>query len=610
MRRYRRLLGYIRPYRILFVAGFVTAVIASLLDGVTLALLIPLLRLLFGASSALAEAPTVLERGLALVWGAWLAPGDPGAAFRNVVLLILATVVVKNAAAFVAAYLGQVIQEGVARDLRTALYAHVQRLGLGFFQRMKGGQLLSRMVADTDEAKEMVSAALVSALQHVLLIAVYVVFLFALSWRLALVTLVLAPAVVLALRPILGRMRSRIRTALDERGELTAIMSETVEGARVVKAHGAEAYERRRFTAAVERYFRGILKARWLSVLASPVSETLGAVVFVLLLVAAAGAGAGPDGLRPEVLVTFLAVSLRLLPPVKRLSQFPALAEHSLGAAARVFEVLDRAPDDVDPPGAAVFPGLERAIVFRDVWVAYEGDDWVLRGVDLTVRRGEVVALVGPSGAGKSTLVDLLPRFIEPQAGEILVDGTALSRYGRRSLRGALGIVSQHTVIFNDSVRNNIAYGEQAEASEAAVHQAAKAANAHHFIERLPQGYDTLLGERGMRLSGGERQRIAIARALLRDPPILILDEATSNLDTESEHLVQVAIGRLLENRTVLVVAHRLSTVARADLIAVLDRGRLVEQGRHGDLIRAGGLYQRLVSVELSRQAVGLGERD
>jgi subfamily B ATP-binding cassette protein MsbA len=452
----------------------------------------------------------------------------------------------------------------------------------------------------------MVSAALVSALQHVALIAVYLALLFALSWRLALVTLVLAPAVVLVMRPILGRMRTRIRTALDERGELTAIMSETVEGARVVKAHGAEGYESRRFTAAVERYFRGILKARRLSVLAGPVSETLGAVVFVLLLVAA-GAGAGPQGLRPEVLVAFLAVSLRVLPPVKRLSQFPALAEHALGAAERVFEVIDRAPDEVDPPDAARFPGLERAIVFRDVWVAYEGDDWVLRGVDLTVRRGEVAAVVGPSGAGKSTLVDLLPRFVEPQAGEVLVDGTPITRYSRRSLRRALGIVSQHTVIFNDTVRNNIAYGEQADAGDEAVREAAKAANAHHFIERLPQGYDTLLGERGMRLSGGERQRIAIARALLRDPPILILDEATSNLDTESEHLVQVAIGRLLQNRTVLVVAHRLSTVARADVIAVLDRGRVVEQGRHGELIRAGGLYQRLVSVELSRQAAGLG---
>jgi subfamily B ATP-binding cassette protein MsbA len=605
MVRYGRLFSYLRPYRTWFLLSFVAAVVASALDGFTLALLIPLLRLLFGAASGIAEAPTVLERMLVFLVGPLLETGERATALRNVIVLILGTVVVKNGAVFAAGYLGEYVQEGVARDLRTRLYAHIQRLGLGFFHGMKGGQLLSRVVADTDQAKSLVSAALVSALQNLILVVVYVAFLFALSWRLALVTLLLAPAIVLVMRPILSRIRSRVRRALDDRGELTAIVSETVEGARLVKAHGAEAYERRRFTEVANRYFRGILGARGLAVLASPVSETVGAVVFVLLLLVAFTASGG-QALRPEVLVAFLAVSLRLLPPVKRLSQFPAQAEQALGAAERVFEVLDRPADDVDPPAAPSFPGLRREIALRDVWVAYEGEDWVLRGVDLTLQRGEVVAIVGPSGAGKSTLVDLLPRFVEPRQGRVLIDDVPLERYGRRSLRRALGIVSQHTVIFNDTVRNNIAYGDQEGAGDQAVEAAARAANAHHFIERLPEGYDTRLGERGMRLSGGERQRIAIARALLRDPPILILDEATSNLDTESEQLVQVAIARLLENRTVLVVAHRLSTVARADRIVVLDGGRLIEQGRHDELVRAGGLYQRLVSVELSRQAAAI----
>jgi len=606
MRRYRRLLGHVGPYRLIFLTSFAAAVVASVLDGLTLALLIPLLRLLFGAASGLAEAPTVLERVLSFVLGGLLETGERATALRNVVLLILGTVAVKNVAVYVAGYLGQVIQEGVARDLRVGLYNHVQRLGLGFFQRTKGGQLLSRMVADADQAKEMVSAALVSALQNLLLVVVYVLVLFALSWRLALVTLLLAPVIVVVVRPILARVRTRIRGALEDRGELTAIMSETVEGARVVKAHGAEEYERLRFAAAVERYFRGILKAQRLATLAGPVSETVGAVVFVVLLVAASRLAGDAQALRPEVLVAFLAVSLRLLPPVKRLSQFPAVAETALGAAERVYEVMDRPPDDVDPPDAPAFPGFEREIRFDDVWVAYEEGDWVLRGVDLAVKRGEVLALVGPSGAGKSTLVDLLPRFLEPQRGAVLVDGVAISHYSRRTVRQSLGIVSQHIVIFNDTVRGNIAYGEQAGAGIEAVVEAAKAANAHHFIERLPRGYDTLLGERGMRLSGGERQRIAIARALLRDPPILILDEATSNLDTESERLVQIAIHRLLENRTVLVIAHRLSTVAAADRIAVLDHGRLVEYGPHDDLVHAGGLYQRLVSVELSRRSAAI----
>ncbi|MBI2402085.1 MAG: ABC transporter ATP-binding protein [Gemmatimonadetes bacterium] len=409
----------------------------------------------------------------------------------------------------------------------------------------------------------------------------------------------LAPALTLLLRLVIAGVRRRLAEALDQRGELAAVMSESVEGARLVKAHGAEAYERGRFAAAAERCLEGVVRAEKLALLAHPLSETLGATVVILVLLVGTLAAVGGQTLRPELVIAFLAVTLRLLPPVKALSQFPAHAEHALAAADRVFAVLDHEADDVDPPSARPFPGLSREIAFERVWVAYEPGRWVLRDVTLTVRRGEVVAIVGPSGAGKSTLVDLLPRFVEPARGEVLVDGVRLSQYERRSIRRHLGLVSQHTVLFNDTVRANIAYGDQRWASDAAVEAAARAAHAHAFIERLPRGYQTVLGERGMRLSGGERQRIAIARALLRDPPLLILDEATSSLDVESERLVQQAIARLLEHRTVFVIAHRLSTVARADQIVVLDQGRVVEQGRHAELIRAGGLYRRLVQPEL-----------
>ncbi len=600
MGRYTRLFRYARPYRLVLLLSFVAAVVASVLDGFTLALLIPLLRLLFDAAPPLAEVPTAVERVLDGVVGGWLESGDRVSALRNVVFLILGTVALKNVAGYASAYLGHLIQESVARDMRNALYAHLHRLSLSYLQRVKGGQLLSRMVSDTDQAKWVVSAALISAVQNAALIVIYVGVLLALSWRLGLVTLALVPAIVLALRPILRRVRVRALAALDDRGELTAIMSETVAGARLVKAHGAEDYEVGRFMNAARRYFRGTLRAQRLAVLASPVSETLGAVAIVLLLLAGTWA-AGQQALRPELFVAFLAVSLRLVSPLKALSQFPATAAHALGAAQRVFEVLDEPPGDVDQPGARVFPGLARTIVFDDVWAAYEPETWVLRGVTLTIRRGEVVALVGPSGAGKSTLADLLPRFLDPKRGAVLVDGVPLTSYGRRSLRQSMGIVSQHTVIFNDTVRHNIAYGDQAGASDAEIVAAAKAANAHGFIERLPHGYETRLGERGMRLSGGERQRIAIARALLRDPPVLILDEATSQLDAESDRLVQAAIARLLEHRTVLVIAHRLATVARADQIVVLDGGRVVERGRHHELATAGGLYERLHALELAR---------
>ncbi len=601
MGRYRRLLGYVRPYRTAFVVSFVAAVVAAVLDGFTLALLIPFLRLMFGETSGFAEAPSAVERVLDFTVGGLFASGEPMVALRAVVFVILGAVALKNAAMYATGFLSQYIQEGVARDLRIALYGHIQKLGLGYFQRTRGGQLVSRVISDADQTKTVVSAALVSVLQNTVLIAVYVAVLLSLSWKLTLVTLALAPITVLVMRPILRRIRSRIRQAWDDRGELTAIIGETIEGARVVKAHGAEEYERRRFGAVAQRYFSGVVRAQRYIVLASPVSETLGAGVIVLLLLLGARATV-VDGaaLRPELFITFVVVSLRLLRPAKALSQFPALAEGSLQAAARLFEVLDQEPDDVDPPDAVEFPGLRDRIELEGVWVAYESEHWVLQDVDLTIGRGQVLALVGPSGGGKSTLADLIPRFVEPKRGRVLVDGIPVTTYGRQSLRRSLGVVSQHTVIFNDTVRNNIAYGDQAGASDEAVEAATRAANAHAFVERLPQGYETLLGERGMRLSGGERQRIAIARALLRDPPILILDEATSNLDPESERLVQSAIARLLQDRTVLVIAHRLSTVARADEIVVLDRGRVVEQGRHDELIVAGGVYQRLhlTSVE------------
>ncbi|MGD2135872.1 MAG: ABC transporter ATP-binding protein [Gemmatimonadales bacterium] len=593
MAPFRRLLGRATPYRWAFVAAFGAAVTASVLDGTLLALLIPLLRLLFGASSGLPEVPTAVERVLAWVAGGLLDPGDRGSAIRNVVLLVLTVVVLKNAALVAAGALTARVQEQVGRDLRVALHDHLTRLDLEFFHRTRGGQLLSRATADVDQAKTIVSASLVSALQNGGVIVVYVAMLVSLSWRLGLLALAAAPVVVLVLRPVLAGVRRRGRRALDERGELAAVLSESVEGARIVKAHGAEEYERRRFAAAVGRHFRTALRTERAVAAVSPLSETLGALAFVLLLIGGTQLAGGPT-LRPEVLVAFLAVALRLLPPVKRLSQFPASAAQALAAAERVFEVLDVPAADVDPPHVARFPGLRRAIELRDVWVRYGEDDWVLRGVNLTIRRGEVIALVGPSGAGKSTIADLLPRFVDPARGAVVIDGVPIARYGRRSLRAAMGIVGQHTVIFNDTVRRNIAYGEQADASDDAVRAAARAANALGFIERLPQGFATRLGERGMRLSGGERQRIAIARALLRDAPILILDEATSNLDAESERLVQHAIARLMEHRTVLVIAHRLSTVARADRIVVLENGAVVQTGRHEELLEAGGVYGRL----------------
>jgi subfamily B ATP-binding cassette protein MsbA len=289
------------------------------------------------------------------------------------------------------------------------------------------------------------------------------------------------------------------------------------------------------------------------------------------------------------------------LSPTKALAQFPALVAEALAAADRVFEVLNRPAEDEDPAGALPFPGLAADIRFRDVWVGYEPGRWALAGLNLCVRRGEVVAIVGPSGAGKSTLVDLLPRFVEPARGAVLVDGVPLARFARGTVRRALGVVGQDVILFNETVRANIAYGDRAGATDAEIRAAARAANAHEFIERLPGGYDTPLGDRGYGLSGGERQRLAIARALLRDPEILVLDEATAALDAEAEREVQEALVRLCAGRTVFVIAHRLSTIARADRVVVLENGRVVEEGTHAELSALDGVFSRMQGL----QAVG-----
>jgi subfamily B ATP-binding cassette protein MsbA len=575
----------------------------AIFEGFTFALIIPFLRTLFG-ETALPSSGTAVEEVLERVVGPWLTAGTPGTAIRNVVVVVLIAVALKNLTAYGAAYLSVVMQEGLVRDLRVAVYRHIQRQDLGFFHRTRGGQLVSRVVADADQTRHLVTGIMNSLLINGALIAVYLAILLSLSWKLSLLSLLLAPVLVLGIRPVLSRLRVQGRRWLEERGELTSVLTETVSGAKLVKAHGGERYEAHRFGVAADRSRKGALRAQRFALLASPLSETFGAVVTVLVLTFGTSLAMGPSAsLRPETLIAFLAVTLRLMSPVKSLTQMPTLFETALVAADRMFEILDLPSAEEDAPDARPLDRFERALVYEQVWFAYEENEWVLRDISFTAERGQVIAIVGPSGAGKSTLVDLLPRFYDPGRGRITIDGIDLQAVRRTSLRRLLGIVSQETVIFNDSVRRNIAYGHDGELDDAAVEAAARAANAHEFILMLPQGYDTVLGERGARLSGGQRQRIAIARALYRDPPILIFDEATSALDSESERQVQEAIERLLMGRTVLVIAHRLSTIRHASEILVLDGGGIVERGRHDDLLLRNGLYARLHAVQFGAVA-------
>jgi subfamily B ATP-binding cassette protein MsbA len=507
---------------------------------------------------------------------------------------------VKNLLIWVSSQLGASLQEYVTRDLRNAVYAHLQRLPLPFFTRTKTGQLLARVLNDTQQTKAVITESVTRSIQSAAMVVASIATLFVISWRLTLLTLVVAPLLIGLLQPVLRSLRRGHKKLSNQFGDMTAVVQEAVSGIRLVKSFAGEEYEFSRFRTASDTYARGMMRVTRLAQLAIPITETVGTGVAVIVLWFGAREVLLNGTMDGTTLIAFLALTLRILQPLKQLSQVPTVAAQSLAAAERVFEVLDAESEYERDRGTRAVSALQVAIEFDHVSFAYEQSP-VLDDVSFTARRGDVTAIVGASGAGKTTLVDLIPRFYEPTRGSVLVDGVDARHITLKSLRALTGIVSQDTVVFNDTVRNNLAYGIADRCSDEQVVAAARAANAHEFISQLPDGYNTLLGERGTRLSGGQRQRIAIARALLVDPPILILDEATSALDTESERLVQEAIDRLLRGRTVFVIAHRLSTIAHATQILVLDQGRLVERGTHEDLLARRGTYHRLHALQFPR---------
>jgi subfamily B ATP-binding cassette protein MsbA len=602
MDTYRRLLVFLRPHSGRFAGNVGANVIGAALDGIAFVLLIPFLNVLFERPEPIPQNLGWVSELLTSVIGAVLDPADKLASLSSVIVIIVVLVAAKNVFIWLGGQFGASLQERITRDLRDAVFRHMQRLPLGWFSRTKTGQVMARILSDTEQAKAVLAEVATKTVQNLAQVVITVVILVRMSPRLALMALVVAPAITLVLQPILRRLRKGHRALREEYGEITSVLQEVVSGVRLVKSFRGEEYEDRRFTSASGGYTRGMVRITRLALLSSPLTEILGTVVALGVLWIGARevfVGGGIDG---GTLIAFMVMLMRLLPPLKQLSQAPTIAAQSLAAADRLFEVLDQPTEAQSDKGTREASALTSGISFESVAFAYDGAGNVLEGISFTAKKGEIVALVGSSGAGKSTLVDLIPRFIEPSAGRITLDGVDLREIRLQSLRALTGIDSQDPVLFNDTVRANIAYGAAEKFSQQQVETAARAANAHAFISELPNGYDTVLGERGTRLSGGQRQRIAIARALLVDPPILILDEATSALDTESERLVQEAIDRLLAGRTVFVIAHRLSTVTHADTILVLDRGRIVERGTHAELLAREGAYHRLHSLQFRDQ--------
>ena len=522
----------------------------------------------------------------------------PANSLKVLCITLLSVFFTKNIFLYIKNILLRIVELKLVKDIRDKLYKHIQTLSLGYFHKKQTGSITSIVMNDVEQLQVALAVVFQRLFVEPINILTFVTLLFIISWKLALIAIVIIPLAGITIISIGRSIRRKSRRTQAKIAEIMQILTETLTSIRIVKAFVNEKEEVKKFTGESQNYFKLLLKRARLDLISAPVTESFGVIIGVVLLWYGGLEVLSNQGVSAEDFIRFIVILFSILGPIKQMSNVNLKIQVGAASAERIFELLDTPPEiveDLNPVDLKVF---KNSIEFDKVHFEYnDGDTLVLDQVTFSIKKGEVVAMVGPSGSGKSTIADLIPRFYDVTTGSIQIDGHDLRKATLASIRGNMGIVTQEVILFNDTIKNNIAYA-QPNVTDEAIIKAAEAANALDFIEKTPEGFNTLIGERGVNLSGGQKQRLAIARALLKNPPILILDEATSALDTESEKKVQNAIENLMKDRTALVIAHRLSTVQNADKIIVIDEGQVVEIGTHNELYENGGLYRRLYDIQ------------